>query len=219
MEYRLDMSVMFTIHDAFRRDLAEIARVAAEDERNGCRSLQSHLGWGFFKKILLIHHQTEDDVVWPVLRAHVKDSPDRAALVDELEAEHAAIEPLFHAIDEAPDSQQSCRSRLVELVNELVTCLTGHLVHEEAEGLTLIDEFLTLEEWQTFARVHGGRLVDDASTYVPWLLDQADPGAVESFLSNIPPPLAASYREEWAAEYATLEIWDAPSRSSSSRQD
>jgi hypothetical protein len=29
MEYRLDMTVMFTIHDAFRRDLVEIARVAS----------------------------------------------------------------------------------------------------------------------------------------------------------------------------------------------
>jgi hypothetical protein len=46
--------------------------------------------------------------------------------------------------------------------------------------------------------------------YIPWLLDQANPSAAESFLRNIPPPLAAGYRERWAAGYAELELWDAP---------
>jgi hypothetical protein len=91
----------------------------------------------------------------------------------------------------------------------LVTSLTAHLAHEESDGLALIDTFLTPEEWQNFARVHGGRLIDDASTYIPWLLDQADLGAVESFLGNIPPPLAVGYREQWAKDYAALELWDA----------
>jgi hypothetical protein len=210
MEYRLDMTIMFTIHDAFRRDLVQIARVAAEDDRNDSRYLQFQLGWELFKKFLLVHHQTEDDVVWPVLRTHVKDSPDRVALVDELEAEHASIEPWFRAIDGAPAHQGGSGSPLVGIVDELVASLTTHLAHEESDGLALIDASLTLEEWQTFARVHGGRMIDDAPTYVPWLLDQADPGAVENFLRNIPPPLAAGYREHWAADYAALELWIAP---------
>jgi hypothetical protein len=209
MEYRLDMTAMFTIHDAFRRDLAEIARVAAEDDQAGSRRLQSQLGWELFKKFLVVHHQTEDDVVWPVLRARVKDDPDRVAVVDELEAEHAAIEPWFLAIDGARADQDESGSPLADLVGELVTSLTAHLAHEESDGLALIDAFLTPDEWQTFARVHGERLIGDAPTYVPWLLDQADPGAVENFLSNIPPPLATGYREHWAADYAALPLWDA----------
>ena len=60
-------------------------------------------------------------------------------------------------------------------VDELASKLTAHLAHEESDGLALIDEFLTPEEWQTFAREHGRRLINDASTYVPWLLDQARP--------------------------------------------
>jgi hemerythrin len=210
MEYRLDMTVMFTIHDAFRRDLVEIARVAAEDDRNGSQRLQSQLGWELFQKFLVIHHQTEDDVVWPLLRTHVKDSPDRVAVVDELETEHAAIEPWLQAIDGAPGNQDDSGCPLVDLVDELVTSLTAHLADEESEGLALIDAFLTPEEWQEFARVHGGRLIDDAPMYIPWLLDQANPSAAESFLRNIPPPLAAGYRERWAAGYAELELWDAP---------
>jgi hypothetical protein len=219
MEYRLDMTAMFAIHDAFRRDLVEIARVAAEDDRNGGPRLQSQLGWELFKKFLLVHHQTEDDVVWPVLRAHVKDSPDRVAVVDELEAEHAAIEPWFLAIDGARADQDEKGSSLLNLVGELVTSLTTHLAHEESDGLALIDEFLTPEEWQTFAQVHGQRLIDDAPTYVPWLLDKADPSAVENFLSNIPPPLSAAYGEQWAKDYGALELWDARQPLPTSVQD
>jgi len=208
MEYRLDLTMMFTIHDAFRRDLVEIARVAAADDRTGCQSLQYQLGWELFKKFLVIHHQTEDDILWPVLRSHVKDDPDRVAAVDALETEHAAIEPCFLAIDGTPANQDQGRPPLADLASELVMSLTAHLAHEESDGLALIDAFLTPEEWQHFARVHGGRLIDDAPTYIPWLLDQANPSAVESFLGNIPLPLAAGYREHWAKDYAALELWN-----------
>jgi len=209
MEYRLDMTTMFTIHDAFRRNLVEIVRVAKEADRDrNPRQLQSQLGWELFKKFLIVHHQTEDDVVWPVLRAHVKDDPDRQAVVDQLEAEHSAIEPWFMAIDAV--SYQGENGSVADLADELAAKVTGHLAHEESDGLALIDRFLTPEEWQTFAREHGARLINDASTYVPWLLDHADPATVENFLGSIPPPLAAAYRGQWAPDYAALDLWGAP---------
>jgi hypothetical protein len=99
---------------------------------------------------------------------------------------------------------------LAYLVAELATRVTAHLAHEESDGLALIDEFLTPEEWQAFAGEHGRRLINDAPMYVPWLLDGAGPAVVEKFLSTIPPPLAAAYREQWSADYAALDLWDAP---------
>ncbi len=209
MEYRLDMTTMFTIHDAFRRNLVEVARVASEGDRDGIPRLQSQVGWGLFRKFLVVHHHTEDDVVWPVLRSHVKHSPDRMAVVDALEAEHSAIEPCFAAIDAAFRHQHESEP-VADLVGELTTSVTTHLAHEESDGLALIDEFLTPEQWQAFAREHGRRLINDASTYVPWLLDRADAAAIESFLGSIPPPLATAYRETWAPEYAAFDLWDAP---------
>jgi hypothetical protein len=209
MEYRLDLTNMFTIHDAFRRDLVEIARVAAEADRGGRAHLRSQLGWELFKKFLLVHHQTEDDVVWPVLRTHLKDDPHSVGVVDALEAEHSAIEPWFAAIDSVLGYQGEAGLPLVDCVGELDSKLRAHLAHEESDGLALIDEFLAPEEWQTFAREHGRRLVNDAATYVPWLLDGARPAAIEKFLSTIPPPLAIAYREQWAPAYAALDLWDA----------
>ena len=101
-------------------------------------------------------------------------------------------------------------SPLADLVAELATRVTAHLAHEESDGLALIDEFLTPEEWQVFAREHGGRLINDAARYVPWLLHGAGTAAVENFLVSIPPPLASAYRDRWSPDYAALDLWDAP---------
>jgi hypothetical protein len=139
----------------------------------------------------------------------VKGAPELLAVVDELETEHAAIEPWFQAIDGAPANQDDSGPSLVDLVDGLVTSLTTHLAHEESDGLPLIDAYLAPEEWQTFARVHGGRVLDDAATYIPWRLDQANPRVIENFLGKVPSPLAAGYREQWAVDYAELELWDA----------
>ena len=221
MGSRLDMSTMLTIHAALRRDLEQVARIAGRRDRTDATRLRAALGWQQFKKFLVVHHHAEDDALWPALRATVADHPDQLALVDALEREHAVIDPLLDAIDvAAADSGDGYRS-LAGIIDELVAKLGGHLTHEESAGLDLIDATLSSDDWQRFGRVHGQRLIDDASTYLPWLLNYAAPQAVAAFLANVPPPLAAAYRDRWAADYAARELWDAgnglaPSRASGS---
>ena len=36
--------------------------------------------------------------------------------------------------------------------------------------------------------------------------------AVAAFLANVPPPLAAAYRGQWASDYAARTLWDAGDR-------
>jgi Hemerythrin HHE cation binding domain len=206
MASTLDWSTMLAIHGALRRDLEQVGRIAGQKDGDGTRLCASR-GWGHFKKFLVAHHQVEDDALWPVLRVHVADFPDQVAVVDALEAEHAVIEPLLEAVDNVAANSDEGDHQLGDIVDELVTKLTRHLVHEESEGRQLIDASLSAEEWQNFARSHGQRLLGDASTYVPWLLEGASPETVEGFLANIPPPLAASYRGQWAPSYAGTDLW------------
>lgn len=204
MGSRLDMSTMLTIHAALRRDLEQVARIASRRDSTDVTRLRAARGWQQFKKFLVVHHQAEDDVLWPALRATVAGSPDQLALVDALEQEHAVIDPLFRAADDAAGSRS-----FGDIVDELVTKLGGHLAHEESDGLDLIDASLGLADWQRFGRVHGERLISDAPTYMPWLLDGAGPRTVAAFLANVPPALAAAYRGQWASDYAALKLWDA----------
>jgi len=161
MEYKLDMSMMFAIHDALRRELVQVTRIARVPDDNPGPLLRAALGWELFKKFLTVHHTTEDNVLWPALRAQVAAQPDRLALADALEAEHAVVEPLLTAIDAAAADPDYGYQRLGDITDELAVKLTAHLAHEETDGLALIDASLTPQQWQHFAQTHGQRLGGD----------------------------------------------------------
>jgi hypothetical protein len=209
MEYTLDMSMMFAMHDALRRELVQVARIASRQDDNPGKLLRAALGWELFEKFLLVHHQTEDDTLWPALRARVAGQPDRIAVADALEAEHSVIEPLLTAIDAAAADPDYGYQRFGDVIDEFTTKLTAHLTHEETEGLALIDASLTPQQWQHFARVHSERLRGDAPMYMPWLLNGASPQMLDAILGNFPPPLLATYREQWGPGYAALDVWNA----------
>ena len=208
MDYKLDMSMMFAMHDALRRELAQVGRIASGRDDNPGTLLRAALGWELFKKFLTVHHQTEDDVLWPPLRASVAGQPGRAALVDALEAEHGVIDPLLAAIDAAAADPDYGYQRFGDIVDELATKLTAHLAHEETDGLPLIDASLTELQWQHFAQVHTERIRGDASLYMPWLLYGASPQMLDAILGKFPPPLLAAFREEWGPRYAGLDVWN-----------
>ena len=217
MEYKLDMSMMFAMHDALRRELAQVGRIASRQDGDPATLLRTALGWELFKQFLTIHHQSEDEALWPPLRAAVAGHPDQVALADELEAEHAHIDPLLAAIDAAAADPHYGYQRFGDIIDELSATLTAHLAHEETAGLPLIDASLTPAEWQHFAQVHGERNLPAASTYMPWLLTGARPQVLDAILGKFPPHLLAVYREQWAPAYAALEIW--PARANPVPQD
>lgn len=209
MDSRLDMSMMFAMHDALRRELVQVARTAHLRDDNPGPLLRAALGWELFRKFLLVHHQSEDDTLWPALRAHVAAHPDQVALADALEAEHAVIEPLLTAIDAAAADPAYGYQRFGDITDELAARLTAHLAHEESDGLPLIDASLTPQEWAHFAQVHADRIRADAPVYMPWLLNEATPQTRDAVLGNFPPPLLAAFREQWGPSYAARTIWPA----------
>ncbi len=207
MEYKLDMSLMFAIHDALRRDLERLGRIAARLDDDPARLLHAALGWELFKKFLVAHHESEDTALWPTLRVAVAANPGQVGLADELEAEHAVIEPLLAAIDAAGADPDYGHERFGGIVDELITKLTAHLRHEETDGLALIDASLTEAQWRHFASVHAGRLGPDAPMYMPWLLSEASPQTLDAVLDKFPPRLLAAFREQWAPDYAARNVW------------
>jgi Hemerythrin HHE cation binding domain len=209
MDYKLDVSMMFAMHDALRRELVQVARIASRTDDNPGQLLRAALVWELFKKFLLVHHQSEDDTLWPALRTNAVGQPGRLALADALEAEHAVIEPLLTAIDAAAADPDYGYQRFGDIVDELISKLTAHLVHEENDGLPLIDASLSPQEWQHFAQVHAERVGADAPTYMPWLLNGASPQTLDAILGKFPPPLLTAFREQWGPKYAALDIWNA----------
>ncbi|HLU73910.1 MAG TPA: hemerythrin domain-containing protein [Nonomuraea sp.] len=204
MTYRLDMSMMFAMHDALRRELERLAVVAAKTGDDPRRILKTAVGWELFKTFLRVHHTAEDVALWPAMRAAV--SPDGLALLDAMEDEHAAIDPLLDAVDAALADRDHGAERLGGLVDALAAGLGGHLRHEESEGLALIDATLGEEQWRRFGQTHREGIGGDPR-YLPWLLDSQDPRRVAAVLDAMPAGIKEAYRDEWRPAYDRLTLY------------
>ncbi|MFE2294250.1 hemerythrin domain-containing protein [Streptomyces sp. NPDC059452] len=206
----LDMTMMFAIHDALRREVERIARITARADEDPRQVLGTAVGWELFKTFLTAHHTSEDLTVWPVMYAALAGRGDsEIALLDAMEAEHAVIEPLLADIDAALADRDSGAERLGGLVDTLRTGLLAHLDHEERDALALMDLTLSQEQWAAFSAEQRDRIGSDANRYLPWLLDDMDAARAASVLARIPPPLRAAYETEWRASYEELRIWTA----------
>lgn len=207
--FRLDMTMMYAMHHALRRELERIARVTARPDDDPRHVLATAAGWEMFKTYLRVHHTSEDDAVWPVMQLALAGRPDDLALLEAMEAEHAAIDPLLNAMDAALADRDGGPQRLGGLAGELVTALTGHLRHEEGEALPLIDATMTQQQWQHFSEVHGTRIGAEAPRYLPWLLEGAGEQGAAAVLGRFPESLRIAYQDQWQPAYAQLDLWGA----------
>src|SRR6266511_5568997 len=175
----LDLTLMVAFHDAFRRDLAHLARIASRRRaqlEEPKRRTAVLAGWELFKTELHIHHTAEDHDLWPRMRTHLADRPDELALLQAMQDEHARIDPLLEAVDGAFADRDGGHQRLGDTVDALATGLHGHLTHEERDVLPLIDRSLTPAEWQAFGNDQRRRIgIRGAAQFLPWVLDEASP--------------------------------------------
>jgi iron-sulfur cluster repair protein YtfE (RIC family) len=180
----IDFTMMYATHDAFRRDLGRFTAAAAAGTADaaGVRA-----GWENFKSQLLLHHSVEDTRLWPRVRRAAAGRPEGLVLLDEMEAEHAQIDPLLAAVDHA---LAGSASSLAAHVGELASALQWHLKHEEEAALPLIQSVCGPADWRSFAAEMRRRQgVRGAAIYVPWVLDGAEPDSRQRFLAALPPPV------------------------------
>lgn len=148
----VDMTMMYVMHHAFRRDLAAFtaaARVTPATDRQAWTALSER--WGLFADALHEHHSGEDRAIWPLLLERTDDA-GRATL-RAMEDEHAGIDPIlescaagFEQLAHHPD--EDARAGLAVRLASARDRLAEHLRHEETEAIALIQRVLTAEEWK-----------------------------------------------------------------------
>jgi Hemerythrin HHE cation binding domain len=202
-----DLTIMLAAHAAFRRDLTRLARVAASPARQDPpRRAAIQAGWETFKRQLHLHHTAEDTVVWPALRPRLADSDHAQSVLDAMEDEHKLIDPLLAAVDAA--FAEPGGSSLGDATDALATSLTGHLAHEERDGLPLIGVALTAAEWRRagfrIAR-HSG--LSAAGEMFGWIADGAPEDEAAAAIRTLPPPARMIYRAIWRPRHARTHRW------------
>jgi hypothetical protein len=222
-----DLTIMLAAHDAFRRDLARLARAAAAaDLSDPVRRRSVAAGWELFKHELHLHHTAEDQVIWPALRPRLAHSEHALSVLDAMEEEHERIDPLLAAVDAAfaqrdasavpgvsspavgPADDWPGEDRLADVIDVLTSTLTGHLAHEERDGLPLIGVALTAAEWRgvgfKMARQNG---LSDGGEMFAWILDGADREDAAATLGTLPPPVRVLYRAVWKRRFEKTPRW------------
>ncbi|MBO2463511.1 hemerythrin domain-containing protein [Actinomadura sp. LCR2-06] len=202
------MTAMYVMHDALRRELEHLAKATARPDDDPRALLRTAAGWELFTTSLHVHHTAEDDALWPALRRTLADRPDDLALLEAMEAEHAAVDEVIAAIDAALADPDGPLDRLGDLVDALVTGLNGHLGHEEDQTLPLIQAVATPQQWAHFGQVHGQKIGPNAPRLLPWLLDGATEDNAAVMLAPLPPPARAAYAAQWQPAYAALNRWN-----------
>jgi iron-sulfur cluster repair protein YtfE (RIC family) len=95
-----DVTMMYAVHNAFRRDLARMRSVATDVDKAAVRKAIANC-WATCHRYLTIHHTAEDEMLWPPIRSHFVDAAQVQCLLDDMIDEHAALDPLQEQIDGA----------------------------------------------------------------------------------------------------------------------
>ncbi len=193
-----DLTIMIAAHDAFRRDLTRLARTAGA-AHDPARRQPVQAGWELFKRELHLHHTTEDELIWPALRPRLAHSEAALSVLAAMEAEHERIDPLLAAVDEAFARQEPA----ADVIDALTSALTGHLAHEERDGLPLIGVALTAAG-RKMASKNG---LSAGAEMFAWILDGADRDHSKATLAQLPPPLRLLYRARWKPRFDKIPRW------------
>jgi hypothetical protein len=147
---RPDTTDMLAVHHVFRDSLAEapelVGAVAGGDTG---RAAVVGTYYDNVLKFLHVHHEGEDDLVWPPL---LERAVERAELVQRIAAQHGDVVDLVARAEAAltgwtaaPDAASG--AALVTALGDLRTELVLHLDEEEQHVLPLAAEHLSVEEW------------------------------------------------------------------------
>ncbi|MFJ3671242.1 hemerythrin domain-containing protein [Streptomyces sp. NPDC090106] len=141
---------MVVVHRVFRREsrfLPRLVRAVPDSETARATEVADFLRE--YTAGLHHHHELEDELVWPLLRARAEQDDE---LVGRMEEQHRRIDQSLAAVAEwTPLWEQGAdaiaREELALALEEHRTALLEHLDDEEQLVLPLIAEHLTVAEW------------------------------------------------------------------------
>ena len=199
-----DTTMMGVVHDALRRDLARTETALAgtpppDDARRA--ALAEHVQW--MMTFLHHHHRTEDEGLWPLVRSR---NPDGAALLDNMQAQHAAVLGAMHQVEAAAAryaSDDGARGQLQDALSQLCAVLLPHLRQEEDQAMPLVSASITDADWRRWDQSNNvkGKSLRQLGEEGHWLMDGLDADRYDHLVHLVPAPVRMVLLKGFARRY------------------
>jgi hemerythrin-like domain-containing protein len=193
----IDVRDMAIVHRTFRSTYAEAARLVREDpapSRARVTFLADHID--FIVEALHIHHEGEDELMYPKL---IERLPDQASMTEEVEHEHQFVKT---ALDDVSAACATWRDRssaetaegLASALDQLNFVAERHLDDEEQKIVPLAAVTLTQEEWDAIGEHAVAQIPRDKQPIAFGLiLDPLDDTDRAHMKRVLPPPVRLLY--------------------------
>jgi len=151
----IDVREMAIVHRTFRNtynESARLVRAAPAPSPGRVTFLADHIDFGI--AMLHVHHEGEDELLYPKLIERV---PEQAAMTEQVDHEHLLIKT---ALDEASAACAAWRGRpsaetgeaLAASLDHLNSVVQPHLDDEEQQVVPLAAVTLTQQEWDALGK-------------------------------------------------------------------
>ncbi len=199
-EYSTNTNDMRAVHGALQSSLgsAEGLVTGAGNDPAAVATVSS-----FFDNViefLRIHHQGEDELIYPVLEARC---PEHLEVISRVEGQHSLLDQPIASSRSAIDSWRSdpgpaAAGGLIDALSIVGDMLGPHLVDEEEHILPLATAYMSPEEWAELTG-HSLRLFTGDK---PWLaLGLVREGLNEDQRSQMLAGMPVHLQELWAEEW------------------
>ncbi len=199
MSDRPDLTMMYSVHLAFRRDIDRLAAAIGSGDVDPATRAAIMANWNLFHALLEHHHQAEDRVLWVEL---LEADPEAATVVDSMAEQHEALDAALEATHTRMQAwgmgEGDAPLAGLTAVGEL---LRAHLTDEEEQALPLVGSRLTAEAWGKFTG-YNMELNTGIDWTVPWLAEGKPDEVRAAIWGMLPPEIVAGPGQEWSASYA-----------------
>jgi hemerythrin-like domain-containing protein len=198
---------MFAVHTMFRREFSlmpTLVRAVVANNTPRIAVVGDHVA--LVSSVLRLHHQAEDEHVWPLLR-QCHDG-EVASLIDVMEEQHRAVQDGLLQVTGAlygwrESGSAEAREALVGAIDQLLPVMDEHLDDEEQRVVPLIEECLTASEW--------GRVAQEATAETPpdklptafgMLMYESDPAVIDMVVAQMPAEVQPVIKDVASQAYA-----------------
>ncbi|MGW0877104.1 hemerythrin domain-containing protein [Streptomyces sp. NPDC002755] len=159
----------------------------------------------YLVKNLHHHHETEDEVLWPMISSV---APEAAEELAALSKEHDELDAALDALEVAPLRDDVDRQGLHQAAEAVRDLIHRHLEHEEPILFPALEEYVSPESWTDFSRqVIATSPMEGAHLTVGFFDEVGTPEEVALILSGLPAPaqqFVPMMREQARASLAVL---------------